>query len=79
MSDLNPQPLAPKNAIRVSAPTSVLNDLKTFQKAQADILRRAGCPTCTSGLHLIWQAFTEYAVNDAGDVSPVAPGPLSVD
>jgi hypothetical protein len=77
MSELNPQPLPPGllppgDAIRISAPASVLNDLETFQKAQASVLRQAGCPRCTSGLHLLWQAYTDYAVNEAGEVSPVA-------
>ena len=41
---LNPQPLPPGFAIRVSAPASVLYDLETFQKAQAGVLKHAGCP-----------------------------------
>lgn len=84
MSELNPQPLPPGllhpgYPIRISAPASVLNDLETFQKAQAGVLKRAGCPTCTSGLHLLWQAFTDFTVNEAGEVRPVAPGPLAAD
>jgi hypothetical protein len=82
-SELNPQPLPPgaqaANVIRVSAPASVLNDLETFQRAQAGVLKRAGCPTCTSGMHLLWQAFTDYTVNEAGEVRSVEPGPLAAD
>ncbi len=74
---LNPQPLPPGFAIRVSAPASVLYDLETFQKAQAGVLKHAGCPGCTSGLHMFWQAFTDFTVNQAGEVRPVAPGGLA--
>jgi hypothetical protein len=69
---LNPQPLPPGLAVRVSAPASVLNDLETFQKAQAGVLKQAGCPGCHSGLHIFWQAFTDFTVNQAGEVRPVA-------
>jgi hypothetical protein len=74
MSELNPQPLPPGRSIRISAPASVLNDLQTFQKAQAGVLKQAGCPTCTSGLNLTWQAFADFAVNEAGEVRPMAGG-----
>jgi hypothetical protein len=79
MSELNPQPLPPGSSIRITAPASVLNNLETFQKAQAGVLARAGCPTCTSGLNLLWQAFTDFTVNEAGEVRPTAPGPLTAD
>jgi hypothetical protein len=84
MSELNPQPLPPGllppgYSIRISAPASVLYDLETFQRAQAGVLKRAGCPGCTSGLHLFWQAFTDFTVNEAGEVSPTAPSPLAAD
>jgi hypothetical protein len=74
---LNPQPLPPGFAVRVSAPMSVLYDLETFQRAQAGVLRQTGCPTCTSGLQVFWQAFTDFTVNEAGEVRPVAPGALA--
>jgi len=79
MSELNPQPLPPGYTIRITAPVSVLNNLETFQKAQASVLARAGCPMCTSGLNLLWQAFTDFAVNEAGEARPMAPGPLAAD
>jgi hypothetical protein len=84
MSELNPQPLPPGflppgYSIRIMAPASVLNNLETFQKAQASVLARAGCPMCTSGLNLLWQAFTDFTVNEAGEVRPMASGPLDED
>ena len=79
MSELNPQPLPPGYAIRITAPASVLNNLETFQKAQAGVLARVGCPGCTSGLNLLWQTFTDFTVNEAGEVRPMASGPLAAD
>jgi len=84
MTELNPQPLPPGlfppgRVIRITAPASVLNDLETFQRAQAGVLGRAGCPMCTSGLFLLWQAFTDFTVNEAGEVRPVTSGPLMAD
>ena len=79
MIELNPQPLPPGYAIRITAPASVLNNLEMFQKAQASVLARAGCPACTSGLNLLWQAFTDFTVNEAGEVRPMASGPLAAD
>jgi hypothetical protein len=38
------------------------------------VLKRVGCPGCTSGVHLFWQAFSEFTVNEAGEVRPVASG-----
>jgi hypothetical protein len=49
MSELNPQPLPPGAAIRITAPAAVLNDLETFQRAQASVLREAGCPAAPRG------------------------------
>jgi hypothetical protein len=70
MPDLNPQPLPPR-AIRVTAPSSVLNNLKDFQEVQASVLREAGCPGCHSGLRLIWNDFEEYEVSQNGEVRGV--------
>ena len=68
-AELNPQPLPP-GEIRVSAPLSVLSDLETFQKAQASVLEQAGCPACTSGLNLRWQALNDFLVDHEGVARP---------
>jgi len=70
MSELNPQPLPPKE-IRITAPAGVLRNLDAFKKAQAAVLNQAGCPGCHSGLRLIWQEFSEYEIDVEGRVSPV--------
>ena len=46
----------------------MLNDLKMFQLAQAGVLKQDGCLTRTSGMHPLWQVFTDYAVGEAGEV-----------
>jgi len=73
MPDLNPQPLPP-GTIKVSLPVEVLYNLEAFQKVQASVLGRTGCPTCTSGGHFIWQMYEEFAVNPALEVTPVLTG-----
>ncbi|NKZ13401.1 hypothetical protein [Mycolicibacterium septicum] len=70
MADLNPQPLPPRDRIRISAPDSVLFDLKKFQKAQASVLGHAGCPGCHSGLDLHWQGFSDFVINEEGVATP---------
>lgn len=73
-AELNPQPLPPGRNVRVSVPPSVLFDLEKFQRAQASVLTHTGCPTCTSGLNLLWQAFSEYAVDADGNARPIFGG-----
>ncbi|KWX25973.1 MULTISPECIES: hypothetical protein [Mycolicibacterium] len=70
MAELNPQPLPPRDRIRISAPDSVLFDLKKFQKAQAEVLGKAGCPGCHSGLDLQWQTFADFVVDEEGFAAP---------
>ena len=77
MTELQPQPLPPRSTVRIAAPTSVLNDLHKFQRAQASILGKAGCPACTSGLDLHWQALVDFEVDLAGNVRQIAAdGPI---
>jgi hypothetical protein len=71
MSDLNPQPLPPR-AIGVSVPHEILHDLDRFQKVQASILGRVGCPHCTSGYQFDWHIYENWAVDQAGRVHPEA-------
>jgi hypothetical protein len=73
MSELNPQPLPPR-AIRVEVAGDILNDLERFQSVQASILNKVGCPTCTSGVQILWQEYENWVVDGAGGVLPVAQG-----
>ena len=67
MPDLNPQPLPPR-AIDVHLPASILNDLQAFQKVQASLLDRAGCPGCTSGIQFRWRQLESYIVSPKGEI-----------
>jgi hypothetical protein len=73
MTDLNPQPLPPRS-IRVQVPHEILNDLERFQKVQARILGRVGCPACTSGFQFDWHNYENWAVDQMGRVQPLALG-----
>ncbi len=72
MSDLNPQPLPPR-VVSVQLPSSVFNDLDSFQKVHASLLDLAGHSGCTSGIQFKWQQYENYVVGLDGSVSPV-PG-----
>ncbi len=68
--------IAAGRTIRVSLPTSVANDLATFQKVQASILDRLGCPNCTSGYHIHFDMISSFSVDDnlnIREISEVAP------
>jgi hypothetical protein len=71
MSDAKASARSAGGEIRITAPAAVLNNLEEFQRVQAEILGQSGCITCTSGYHLIWQTYNEFAVDGAGDVVAV--------
>ena len=48
----------------------IAGNLKKFQKAQASILDRLGCP-CTSGYDIRWLQEENFLVNEAGIVKTV--------
>jgi len=77
MAELNPQPLPPRQDIRISVPAAILSDLDAFQRAQASVLAQAGCPGCTSGLNLIWESYTHFTVDPGGEVRPVIGGEIA--
>ena len=78
MSDNKAVAATANGEIRVTVPASVLNDLEAFQRVQAEILGKSGCLTCTSGYHLIWQAYSEFAVDDDGHVEAIAVNPQPI-
>ncbi len=78
MPELNPQPLPPKS-IRVHVPVAALHDIERFQEIQSSVLGELGCGGCTSGYDLLWQHYTDYAVNPAGQVQPlIGPGTIGI-
>ena len=53
--------------VYVRIASGIAGDLKKFQKAQATILNRLGCP-CTSGYDIRWIQEENFLVNEAGQV-----------
>lgn len=74
MADLNPQPLPPREvAVTVHVPPEILGNLETFQKVQASVFGRFGCPGCNSGIQIDWKQIKEFVVTPDLDLRPVQP------
>jgi hypothetical protein len=75
MADLNPQPLPPRQvAVTVHVPPEILGNLDSFQKVQASVFGRFGCPGCNSGIQIDWKQIEEFVVTPELDLRAVAPG-----
>jgi hypothetical protein len=64
----------PERPARVSIPAKVAFDLKTFQKVQASILDRLGCPACCSGWDIRWDTLQSFRVDERLDIQPFLKG-----
>lgn len=74
MADLNPQPLPPRQvAVTVHVPPEILGNLDSFQKVQASVFGRFGCPGCNSGIQIDWKQIEEFVVTPELDLQAVAP------
>jgi hypothetical protein len=74
MADLNPQPLPPRQiGVTVHVPPEILSNLDSFQKVQASVFGRFGCPECNSGIQIDWRQIAEFVVTPELDLKPVAP------
>lgn len=74
MSDLNPQPLPPRELqVTVHVPTAILADIGAFQKVQASIFDRFGCGECNSGVIIDFKYLKEFYVTPELDVRPMLP------
>ena len=74
MADLNPQPLPPRQVdVTVHVPPEVLGDLDSFQKVQASVFGRFGCPGCNSGIQIDWKQIEEFVVTPELELKAVAP------
>ncbi len=74
MAELNPQPLPPREvAVTVHVPPEILGNLDSFQKVQASVFGRFGCPGCNSGIQIDWRQIEEFVVTPELDLQPVAP------
>jgi hypothetical protein len=75
MTDLNPQPLPPRQvAVTVHVPPEILGNLESFQKIQASVFGRFGCPGCNSGVQIDWKQIEEFVVTPDLEIQPVTAG-----
>jgi hypothetical protein len=73
MADLNPQPLPPRDVVRVFVPTKVAYDLESMQKVTAQVLDRLGCGGCHSGRIIDFRTLENFVVNENLEVQEL-PG-----
>ena len=69
----------PERTIRVALPAKVAYDLKAFQKVQASILDRFGCPNCHSGLDIRYDVIRSFSVDEKLNLREVAAGGVIID
>jgi hypothetical protein len=65
MAGLNPQPLPPRDRIRIYVPHEVTYDLKKMNQITASVLGKLGCGGCHSGYFLDFQMLSDFVVNPA--------------
>jgi hypothetical protein len=64
MSELNPQPLPPGRAVRVTIPAAVAYNLESFQKSIATLVERLGCRPCFSGADCQFLHERDFIINE---------------
>lgn len=69
----------PERPVQISISAKVAFDLKAFQKVQASVLDRLGCPACCSGMDIRWDIARNFAVDERGAIHNVAAGVVVVD
>lgn len=75
MAELNPQPLPPREIVRVYVSSDLTYNLEKMQKITAEVLGRLGCGGCHSGRILDFVHLDEFVVDAKTlKVNPVLPG-----
>ncbi len=69
----------PTRQVRVTIPAKIAYDLKSFQKAQAEILDRLGCQPCCSGWDIIWDVTRRFGVDDKLNINELVSGDVVID
>lgn len=69
----------PERIVRVALPAKVAFDLKAFQKVQASILDRFGCPNCHSGLDIRYDVIRTLAVDEKLNIHDMVGGVIVTD
>jgi hypothetical protein len=62
------------NVVRVTLPAKAAFDLKSFQKVQASILDRLGCPACCSGYDIRFDITRRFLVDEKLNVHETLGG-----
>jgi hypothetical protein len=73
MAELNPQPLPPRDVVRVFVPSRVAYNLEAMQKVTASVLDRLGCGQCHSGRILDFQSLDNFVVGENLEIHEI-PG-----
>lgn len=69
----------PERPVRVSIPARLAFDLKGFQKVQAGILDRLGCPNCCSGFDIRWDLARSFSVDEKLNIRETVFGGVITD
>ena len=75
MTELNPQPLPPREVVRVHVPPEVTYDIEAMQRITRDVLERLGCGGCHSGRAIEFVNLSEFVVNANLEVEAVPARP----
>ena len=69
----------PEKPIRVVLPAKIAYDLRAFQKVQASLLTKFGCPECHSGLDIRYDIVRSYSVDDKLNIKDMVSGVIVTD
>ena len=69
----------PERTVRVALPGKVAVSLRDFQKVQASILDRLGCPACCSGWDIRYDVITNFRVDEQLNVHDEVAGGIIID
>ncbi|NKB33135.1 MAG: hypothetical protein GKR91_08560 [Pseudomonadales bacterium] len=64
----------PERVVQVTIPHSVAINLKAFQKAQASILDKLGCPACCSGFDIRFDTIRSFSVDNELNIRELVGG-----
>jgi hypothetical protein len=64
----------PERPVRVTVPAKIAYDLNAFQRAQATILDKLGCPACCSGWDIRFDIVKDFAVDEKLNVKDLVSG-----
>jgi len=63
MPELNPQPLPPRESVRIYITRDVAFDLQKMTRVTANVLNKIGCGGCHSGRFLEFHMIEDFMIN----------------